>query len=76
MTRIPRDSSRSLRCIHPATRNLDRNPDVHLPCLRFEAAPQDWVEGVLWLSPRGARTGIHQDDEPCSILQQARALGV
>eukprot|EP00434_Breviolum_minutum_P036331 symbB.v1.2.032187.t1/scaffold3829.1/size49562/1 len=30
----------------------------------------DWVEAVLWLSPAGARTGLHQDDEPCSILYQ------
>ncbi|CAJ1452969.1 unnamed protein product, partial [Effrenium voratum] len=30
----------------------------------------DWVEGVLWLSPKGAQTGLHQDDEPCAVLHQ------
>jgi hypothetical protein len=30
----------------------------------------DWVEGVLWLSPKGARTGLHHDDEPCLVLHQ------
>ncbi|CAL1163617.1 unnamed protein product [Cladocopium goreaui] len=34
------------------------------------APSADWVEAVLWLSPAGARTGLHQDDEPCSILYQ------
>ena len=31
---------------------------------------EDWVEGVLWLSPSGARTGLHRDDEPCLVLHQ------
>ena len=30
----------------------------------------DWVEGVLWLSPKGARSGLHRDDEPCLVLHQ------
>ena len=30
----------------------------------------DWVEGVLWMNPKGARTGLHQDDEPCAVLHQ------
>eukprot|EP00435_Cladocopium_sp_Y103_P037481 s2657_g9.t3 len=34
------------------------------------APSADWVEAVLWLSPAGARTGLHQDDEPCSVLYQ------
>ncbi|CAK9036809.1 unnamed protein product, partial [Durusdinium trenchii] len=34
------------------------------------APDADWVEAVLWISPKGARTGLHQDDEPCSVLHQ------